>query len=198
VLTLGVGSESLVGYSVRVPEGPEYGGYLPGARTELFIHTHVREDALDLYGFATRMEKDLFLTLLEVNGIGPKSAMGVLSKIAPQDLVDAILNKDKSTLTNIPGIGKKTAERLVLELGDKIEKRIAQSRPAGARAGATSGSKSAAKPTGNTAVRDARDALMGLGYKEQDVTLVLEQILEHAETPPSRAEDLIRTALKQI
>src|SRR3954466_12919629 len=114
---LAVGSrESAVGYSVTVPQGPSYLSILPESSAELFIYTHVREDALDLYGFRTRAEKDVFLTLLTVNGIGPKLALGVLSGADAGPLVRAILDGDKDCLTRIPGVGKKIAERVVLEL----------------------------------------------------------------------------------
>ena len=95
----------MVGYFVAIPLNASYGGWMLGQQVELFIHTHVREDALDLYGFATRMEKELFLTLLSVNGIGPKSALGILSGVEPGSLIDAIIHEDRAYLMQIPGFG---------------------------------------------------------------------------------------------
>src|SRR6185295_12064725 len=92
----------------------------PGSEVALQIHTHVREDALLLYGFATALEEDLFERLIVVGGIGPKLALAVLSGIEPADLVRAIERGDVARLTAIPGVGKKTSERIVLELKDRL------------------------------------------------------------------------------
>src|SRR5262245_1010741 len=92
-ILLGIGdrhSTGVVGYAVSVPQSLSYSNYLVGKRIELFVYTHVREEALDLYGFASQFEKNLFLLLLSVNGIGPKSALSLLSRIEPDQLVDAI------------------------------------------------------------------------------------------------------------
>jgi Holliday junction DNA helicase RuvA len=120
-ITLGIGAPEtgIVGYSVHVPRNTQYELILAGKVIELFVHTHVREDQLDLYGFSTKSEKDLFLTLLSVNGIGPKGALSILSGADTAQLVQAIVDGDKALLTKIPGIGKKTAERMVLELASQ-------------------------------------------------------------------------------
>jgi len=109
-----------VGYDVFVPLSTFYGLGDPGSEIALRIHTHVREDALVLYGFASRLEQDLFERLIGVSGIGPKLALAVLSGIEPSELVRAIERNDVARLTAIPGVGKKTAERLVLELKDRL------------------------------------------------------------------------------
>jgi holliday junction DNA helicase RuvA len=109
-----------VGYDVAVPLSTFYGLGTPGAEVTLRIHTHVREDALALYGFATTLELDLFDRLISVSGIGPKLALAVLSGIEPSELVRAIERGDLARLTAIPGVGKKTSERLVLELKDRL------------------------------------------------------------------------------
>jgi Holliday junction DNA helicase RuvA len=196
-----------VGYSVNVPSGPSYLSLLPGQAGELYIHTHVREDALDLFGFATRMEKEIFLTLLTVNGVGPKVAMGILTRVQPDDLIRAVVGGDVDSLTKIPGIGKKTAERVVLELGDKLRKKL--------EAGEFGGSKgklavsSTKGPSGasyagksgdgfSSAFHDAKEALVGLGYRENDVSVLLQRVLSEAETPPKHAEELVKTALRQL
>lgn len=109
-----------VGYDVAVPLSSFYGLGEAGADIALRIHTHVREDALLLYGFATRLEQDLFERLISVSGIGPKVALAVLSGIEPSDLIKAIQRADLARLTAIPGVGKKTSERIVLELKDRL------------------------------------------------------------------------------
>ena len=109
-----------VGYDVSVPLSTFYGLGEPGGEIALRIHTHVREDALALYGFATRLEQELFERLIGVSGIGPKVALAVLSGIEPADLIRAIGRGDLARLTAIPGVGKKTAERIVLELKDRL------------------------------------------------------------------------------
>ena len=109
-----------VGYDVFVPLSTFYGLGDPGSEIALRIHTHVREDALALYGFASGLEQDLFERLIGVSGIGPKLALAVLSGIEPSELVRAIERNDVARLTAIPGVGKKTAERLVLELKDRL------------------------------------------------------------------------------
>ena len=109
-----------VGYEVHVPLSSYSAVGEPGTDVALRIHTHVREDALQLFGFSTPLELALFDRLVAVSGIGPKLALAVLSGIAPSDLVGAIRGGDVARLVSIPGIGKKTAERIVLELRDKL------------------------------------------------------------------------------
>ncbi len=143
-----------VGYDVLVPLSTFYVLADLGEETSLRIHTHVREDALLLYGFATRLELQLFERLIGVSGIGPKLALAVLSGIEPNDLVTAIKQNDIARLTGIPGIGKKTAERIGLELKDKLAAFL-PTEPAFA-AGAASASDSLRT--------DVLSALINLGY----------------------------------
>jgi Holliday junction DNA helicase RuvA len=110
-----------VGYDVTIPISTFSALPDPGGEVRLRIHTHVREDALSLYGFLTADEKALFEKLIGVSGIGPKAAVNVLSGLAIGDLVTAIRNGQVETLVRIPGVGKKTAERMVLELRDKLD-----------------------------------------------------------------------------
>ena len=120
-----------VGYQVFVPLSTFYVVGEPGSEMALRIHTHVREDALALYGFATVLEQDLFERLIGISGIGPKLALAVLSGIEPLDLVQAIDRGDVGRLTGIPGVGKKTSERIVLELKDRLPRmRMATAGPA--------------------------------------------------------------------
>ena len=109
-----------VGYDVQVPLSTFYGLGEPGAGVTLRIHTHVREDVIALYGFSTPLEQDLFERLIAISGIGPKLALAVLSGMEPPDLVRAIKGQDVARLTAIPGVGKKTAERIGLELKDRL------------------------------------------------------------------------------
>ena len=113
-----------VGYDVQVPLSTFYGCGDPGAAIALRIHTHVREDQLALYGFATELELAMFEKLIAVSGIGPKLALSVLSGIEPRELAGAIQRNDLARLTAIPGVGKKTAERICVELRDSISFRI--------------------------------------------------------------------------
>src|SRR5690606_31081959 len=106
-----------------------YLSYEFGADCTLFVYTHVREDAMELYGFSTREEKELFLVLIGVSGIGPKAALKVLSAVPPEELIQAIVHGDRAALTRVPGIGKKTAERVVLELSDSLKKRFGSMSP---------------------------------------------------------------------
>jgi Holliday junction DNA helicase RuvA len=143
-----------VGYDVFVPLSTFYGLGEAGADIALRIHTHVREDALVLYGFATLLEQELFERLIGVSGIGPKLALAVLSGIEPAGLMRAIERGDVARLTAIPGVGKKTSERIVLELKDRLPH---------APTAATAAAGDA--PSDAPAVRDdVVSALVNLGY----------------------------------
>ena len=170
-----------VGYEVETPmstflELPE-----PGA--EIFLHTHllVREDAQILYGFATDEERALFRTLLKVNRVGAKMALGVLSAMSADDFRRCVEYEDAATLSKVPGIGKKTAERLIMEMRDKVDDVGMPSLPGG-------------KVTTGTSPRsEAFDALVALGYKPAEVNRLLGKL----ELDDLSAEDIIRQALKQ-
>jgi holliday junction DNA helicase RuvB len=143
-----------VGYDVFVPLSTFYGLGDAGASVALRIHTHVREDALALYGFATPLEQDLFERLIGVGGIGPKLALAVLSGIEPAELMRAIERGDVARLTSIPGVGKKTSERIVLELKDRL--------PAARVLDAAAGN--GAPPDSSSVRDDVLSALLNLGY----------------------------------
>ena len=153
----------------------------------LFTHTHVREDALLLYGFLSQEEKDLFVILIGISGIGPKVAINILSHIPAGDLKRAISEGDVNRLTGLPGIGKKTAERLVLELKDKIGP-IAD----------LPGSLDSTTATGTSAgalVNDVISALVNLGYKENHARKVLESMELEPDLP---MEEALKGALKVL
>ena len=111
-----------VGYDVHVPLSTYYDVGEPGTELELRVHTHVREDALQLFGFLTSLEQDVFERLIATSGIGPKLAVAVLSGIEPRELIAAVRQGDAARLTRVPGVGRKTAERIVLELKDRLAK----------------------------------------------------------------------------
>jgi Holliday junction DNA helicase RuvA len=141
-----------VGYDVQIPLSTFYNLGEPGGDVALRVHTHVREDALALFGFATPLELQLFERLIGINGVGPKLALAVLSGIEPPELVGAIRAQDVGRLTKIPGIGKKTAERISLELRDKLPASIALA--------------DAASPAAGDGLRDdVISALLNLGYQ---------------------------------
>jgi Holliday junction DNA helicase RuvA len=141
-----------VGYDVAVPLSTFYGLGDPGSDVGLRVHTHVREDAIALYGFATALELDLFERLIGISGIGPKVGLAVLSGIEPGELVTAIERGDLARLTAIPGVGKKTSERIVLELKDRLPRAHA----------VAAASQDAAEPS--AARDDLLSALVNLGY----------------------------------
>lgn len=197
-----------IGYSVALPFSTRYDTLIAGSPAELWVHSHVREDAFDLYGFLSREEKEIFLTLLTVNGIGPKGALGILSKVEIPTLVQAILADDQAALTEVPGIGKKTAERVVVELRDSLRKkaengqlptewlRAAAAAGAAASGGAAGSAKGFAFAT--VAFKEAKDALVGLGYREQEVAAVLKKIQDVKAPAPSKTEEVVKQALKEL
>ena len=173
-----------VGYDVTVPLSTFYGLGDPGAEIALRIHTHVREDALLLYGFATALEQDLFERLIGISGIGPKVALAVLSGIEPIDLVRAIERGDLARLTAIPGVGKKTSERIVLELKD----RLPRAHVAAVAAGAVQ------EPP---AVRDdVLSALMNLGYHRPLAEKAVDSAIK--ATPGGEFERTLKQALREL
>jgi len=176
-----------VGYDVLIPLSTYYRLPDPEQPVALTIHTHVREDAIQLFGFSTSREKDAFLMLLGVSGIGPKLALSVISSLSVDVLAAAIRTDDQKTLASVPGIGKKSAARLVLELTDKVEKLGAASGPSAAKAD---------EPSGKL-MDDALSALVNLGYKAADVKDVIKQVLagRNGDTP---LQDLIRAALQEL
>ena len=179
-LTVDVGG---VGYDVLVPFSTFYGIGEPGADVALRIHTHVREDVIALYGFASALEQDLFERLISISGIGPKLALAVLSGIDPSDLVRAIRAQDVARLTRIPGVGKKTAERIGLELKD----RLPQAAPSAA------GQAEGAAP-GEDLRHDLLSALTNLGYHSQVAQKAIDAAVKKA--PDASFEEALRDILR--
>ncbi len=177
-----------VGYDLFVPLSTFYGLGEPGSEVALRVHTHVREDALALYGFATRLEQDLFERLIGISGIGPKLALSVLSGLEPSELMRAIERGDVAQLTGIPGVGKKTSERIVLELKDRLP-RMPAAAPAGGSGGAASSS-----------VRDdVLSALLNLGYHRPLAEKAVAAALENMSTAPDGGfERTLKQALREL
>jgi len=176
-----------VGYDVQVPLSTFYDLAEPGHEIALRIHTHVREDVIALYGFGTPLELDLFERLLGVNGIGPRLALAALSGIEPADLVRAVRTADIARLSSIPGIGKKTAERITLELKDKL--------PAALPA-APDTSAPAATP-GEELRTDVLSALVNLGYQRPLAERAIDTAMKGVE-PPVVFERVLRRALQGL
>ncbi|MAL68733.1 MAG: Holliday junction branch migration protein RuvA [Porticoccaceae bacterium] len=157
---------------------------LPSLGSDVEIHTHlvVREDSHTLYGFLTVHERSLFKDLIKVNGVGPKMALGMLSGMTVDEFARAILNRDVSSLVKLPGVGKKTAERLVIEMKDAID--------GVGLSGATENTI-----TKSDIRLEAESGLLSLGYKAQDITKILNN-LDYKNA--SSSEDIIKMALQSI
>ncbi len=174
-----------VGYRLQIPLSTFY--TLPEeGKVQLQVHTHVKEDAISLFGFASRIEKDLFTLLISVSGVGPKLAITILSHIPSKDLALALSQGDIPRLVAIPGIGKKSAERLILELQDKAT--------AYAVAAAIAPTEGTPSPDENFH-QDALSALVNLGYKE---TLAKRALINLPMTPGSSLEDILKAALQVL
>ncbi len=157
-------------------------------KIKLFTHLTVREDAHILYGFIDQEERLLFRTLIKINGVGPKLALAILSSIQPHAFVQCIQDGDAASLVRIPGVGKKTAERLVIEMRDKVsEWQLPTAMPAGPLTSQVA--------LMNNAVSEATSALITLGYKPQEASKAINRI-NHDDSLSS--EDLIRLALKNM
>lgn len=174
-----------VGYDVQVPLSTYYVLGDRGTPISLRIHTHVREEAIALFGFATALELDLFERLIAISGIGPKLALAVLSGIEPAELIRAIRLQDVARLTAIPGIGKKTAERIGLELKDRLPPAIQGTGPAAASASPRDQMRD-----------DLLSALMNLGYQRPAAEKALEKALE--QSPAADFEQALKDALRRL
>ncbi|NJL16327.1 MAG: Holliday junction branch migration protein RuvA [Nitrospira sp.] len=176
-----------VGYEVHIPLSTYYALPNLGEATALNIHTHLREDAIQLFGFLSQSEKESFLLLTSVSGIGPKLALSVLSSLSITDLVHAIRTEDVEKLSTVPGIGKKSAGRMALELKDKVDKIH------GAHPRATAAEASDA----DGPYEDALSALVNLGYRAQDAKDALKRVMK-AATSSLALKELIREGLKEL
>jgi Holliday junction DNA helicase RuvA len=161
-----------------------YGLPATGESVSLFTHLVVREDAHILYGFGSEGERRLFRGLLKVSGVGPKIALGILSGSSVEDFLRTVEAEDVAMLTRIPGIGRKTAERVIIEMRDSVQK-LMQTAPGGAHSAAALGAAPSAQS-------EAFSALIALGYKPPEVT----RLLKSADEPGLSTTEIIRRALK--
>ena len=157
----------------------------PNAEVMLYIHTNVREDAILLYGFFSREEYDLFLLLIGISGIGPKVAQGILSSATANDFYRMVQQKDVKGITKLPGIGKKTAERILLELKDKLSDVSVADLP--------EGDNNVGTKTENSMIAEATEALLTLGFQDSEIQRVFRQRHSCQNT-----EELIRYALAEL
>jgi len=175
-----------VGYDVHVPLSTFYEIGEVGTDVALRVHTHVREDALQLYGFLTELERQLFERLIAISGIGPKLAVAVLSGMDPRDLVTAVQRADIARLTSIPGVGKKTAERIVLELKDRLAQIVM---PAAA--------DTAPPASGADRLRaDLLSALQNLGYHRPQAEKAIEAAVK--SMTDATFEQALKSALREL
>jgi Holliday junction DNA helicase RuvA len=180
-----------VGYEVHAPMTSFY--QLPAIGSEVLLHTHfvVRDDAQLLFGFVDKQTRELFRELIRVNGLGPKMALAILSALDTDELILCVQQNNLNTLVRVPGIGRKTAERLLVELRDRVDHWT----------GKSDLSETQIVRTGNTSPapsirQDAESALLALGYKPQEAEKAIQNVLkEHAA---DSSEELIRLALKRM
>ena len=171
-----------VGYRVYIT-GATRSRLKAGEEAAFFTHLSVREDALTLYGFYSQEEYNIFQLLISVSGIGPKVALGVLSAISVENLCRAIHGQQLATLTKLPGIGKKSAQRLILELKDKV----------GAESGAADEFDAGPLPPADDAISEATTALLALGYSAAEIAPVL-----RGAKPGTPVQDLVKAALREF
>lgn len=181
-------------YEIEVPMSTLF--QLPEPGSEALLHTHlvVREDAQLLYGFHETHEKTLFRLLIKLNGVGPKMALGILSGLNIRELAECVRRNDVNSLVRLPGVGKKTAERLIIELRDKLEDWYQED-----TISASDGtSAQVSGPTNSSTIREAEDALIALGYKPQDASKAINQVALKLEDDGEILDTslLVRVALK--
>jgi len=181
-----------VGYEVNIPLSTFYDLEEPGSNVQLRIYTHVREDALQLYGFKTARERELFLRLISVSGIGPKLGITLLSGMSADEMIASIRTNNLARLTLIPGVGRKTAERLVIELRDKVASLSSPEleEELGAKPG------TALPPTEDAIRSDALSALLNLGYQRNSAEKAITTAI--GETVDPTVESILRHSLRKL
>ena len=180
-----------VGYQVAIPLSTYYELGDPGSHVELLVHTHVREDAISLFGFCKRFEKEMFSRLIGVSGVGPRTALAVLSGLGASELVESVRARDVHRLSAIPGIGRKTAERIVVDLADRMEALLT---PAdGGQVTDAAGEASAPDLR-----RDLVSALVNLGYNARAAADVAMRVIRGAGAPTPPFQALLRETLRML
>lgn len=178
-----------IGYRIMVPASLTQRLSNVGTDIKIYTYMHVREDAIQLFGFLTKADLDMFKLLITVNGIGPRGALGVLSVLSASDLKFAILAGDAKTISSAPGIGKKTAEKTILELKDKVKLEDAFEEK-------LEEAEQKENEDGQQVVRqDATEALVALGYSQTDALKAIRSI---EITPGMDAEQLLKLSLKKL
>jgi Holliday junction DNA helicase RuvA len=183
-----------VGYEVTIPISTFYDLEEPGSNVKLRIYTHVREDALQLYGFKTLRERELFMRLISVSGIGPKLGITLLSGMSADEMIASIRTNNLARLTLIPGVGRKTAERLVMELRDKVASLSSAEleEELGGAAAAASGSLA----TEDSMRSDVLSALLNLGYQRGSAEKAVTSALD--EGGDISVESILRRSLRKL
>lgn len=183
-----------LGYEIDIPYTTFF--HLPESGQEVTLHTHfaVREDAQSLYGFAAKLDRDLFRLLIKVNGVGPKLAVGILSGLDAQQFIRCVEARDANALVKLPGVGKKTAERLLIEMADRIGQLEGQFVPMSPGATGAGGSTTGQAMTAPDPREEAEAALIALGYKPQEASKAINKVAEEGAT----SETLIRLALRNM
>ncbi|MDX1559730.1 MAG: Holliday junction branch migration protein RuvA [Marinobacter sp.] len=183
-----------LGYEVDIPYTTFF--HLPETGDEVTLHTHfaVREDAQSLYGFASSLDRDLFRLLIKVNGVGPKLAVGILSGLDAQQFIRCVENRDSASLVKLPGVGKKTAERLLIEMTDRIGQLEGQFVPTSPETTGLDQTGVQGPSGGPAATEEAEAALIALGYKPQEAAKAISKVAEEGMT----SETLIRLALRNM
>ena len=183
-----------LGYEVDIPYTSFF--HLPETGQEVTLHTHfaVREDAQQLYGFAARLDRDLFRLLIKVNGVGPKLAVAILSGLDSDQFIRCVEHRDVNALVKLPGVGKKTAERLLIEMADRIGQLEGQFVPTSPEAAGAATPAARSKTQEPNPRDEAEAALIALGYKPQEAAKAITKVAENGMS----SEALIRLALRNM
>jgi len=182
--SLVVMTEAGIGFELSVPSSLAVSAGPAGTSVRLYTYLHVREDAVLLFGFESQEQKSLFLKLIAISGVGPKAAMAILSTLTIQEFFGSVATNDAKSITRAPGVGKKTAERIILEMRGQLDTFIESSQQAAVTAGAPA----------DAAQADAVQALISLGYTGAEALTAISKVQE----PGLKTEDLILRALRQL
>lgn len=182
--SLVVMTEAGIGFELSVPSSLAVSAGSTGTSVRLYTYLHVREDAVLLFGFESQEQKTLFLKLIAISGVGPKAAMAILSTLTIQEFFGSVATNDAKSITRAPGVGKKTAERIILEMRGQLDTFIESSQQAAVTAGAPA----------DAAQADAVQALISLGYTGAEALTAISKVQE----PGLKTEDLILRALRQL